>query len=236
MDSSVPEAITFGKKILWIPSLKEVGIPVSYVVPSTLSAKLKDYSMHWIERGDPIIEYEISYFNKDKKEPDKWYKFRKPDTRSSIRFEIKSPISGLMVDKREEESIGSSGSDLKLPVLLVPNDEPLPDDYNFYIYNHICKTLAHVYWRIAVIEYAYLGSTYAVRLREWSNDFRIINFYQKSIKTLQQRRDSDFEKYAIREISKEDKAIISNIQDLRTRYTDLRQKLVHISREFGESI
>lgn len=60
--------------------------------------------------------------------------------------------------------------------------------------------------------------------------------YEEYRNSLDNRDSESFREYDIREITKDDYGLIDNIQQLRANDLILREKLLHISKEFNESI
>ena len=62
--SNVPENVTFGKKILVIPSLKEMGVPefIGGLGYLKLATDLEEYRYFgkWIKRGDKLLKYRFN--------------------------------------------------------------------------------------------------------------------------------------------------------------------------------
>lgn len=149
--NSVPESITFGKKILTIPTLKEMGIPLAGLSIIEMNPQFyeKRYSGGcWINRGDHILTYKFRFFNTEK--PSFLSKFGRLDQMWDYTKEIVSPISGLLIGTRDEDAINfTSGLQYQwcqervLPIILVPNDEPKPEKTNFYNYDSLATQLYH---------------------------------------------------------------------------------------------
>lgn len=238
----VPESISFTNKLLYIPTLKEVGIPMADfgLAKSNDNIKYEVYNGYWVERGAPLLSYGFSFYSKEK--PSLMDKIRGYDPEWDTDFHIKSPISGLILMLREEKTIDNSlglqyqgCTDTVLPVILVPEDEPLPDNENFYTYNSVARTVASHFYHIPIRDYSVSRTE---RLRDYisKGDTALADFYSDKLKTLQNRDQSQYKEYRIEEISEKDTTLIRHIQDLRTKDINLREKLLHISRAFGTSI
>lgn len=238
--NEVPNSVTFGKKILTIPSLNEVGIPLAGVSLVQANPKFKEFwavGGCWVNRGELLLTYEFRFF--ETLEPSFLSRFGMQDPIWVDRFEIRSPISGLIVLSRHEDSI-STGLQYQwvqeygaLPIILVPNDEPLPDDKNFSLYNQMTKELRRSF---NVIPVRRPQKTQPERLFTYLDDPVSKEEFGAYYKQLEHRNPEDYTQYDIREITHEDKNLISSIQNLRGSDIILREKLVHLSREFGTSI
>ncbi len=241
--ATVPKSISFTHKVLYIPTLKEVGIPMADFGLAKINEAIKyeAYNGHWVKRGEPLLSYKFSFFDKEK--PSLMDKIRGYDPKWDVDFHIKSPISGLILNLREEKTIDLSigglqyqgCTDFVLPVLLVPEDEPLPDTDNFYEYDKIGRTVADQFYRIPIRDYSVSGTE---RLGDYisKRDADVAKVYSDKLKTIQQRDPSEYRNYRIEDISEKHTALISRIQELRTKDINLREKLLPISRAFGTSI
>jgi hypothetical protein len=238
----VPQSITFGYKVLHISTLAEMGIPLSglgLVKPNEgLSKYTPDPNACWIERGDPLLTYEFWYFQNEK-EPR--FSFSK-DPIWERTYEIVSPISGLLLSMREEQTAGLTGgllyqwdNEKALPVILVPNDEPPPDSANFNVYDEMARVLYNSFNLLPIRDYSKPSPE---RLRGWldRNEGDATKVYLERLTALQERNPNDHRAYDIREISAADGEVIRSVQHLRANDLDLREKLVHIARKYGESI
>ena len=238
--NAVPDSVTFGKKILTIPNLNEVGIPLAGVSLVQTNPKLKEYwavGGCWVDRGDLLLTYEFRFF--ETLEPSFFSRFGRRDPIWVDKFEIRSPISGLIIFSRNEDSI-STGLQYEwvkeygaLPIILVPNDEPLPDDRNFFSYNSMNKELLRSF---DVIPMRRPQKIDPERMVTYLDDPYSKEKFEAYRRQLENRNPEDYTQYDIREITHEDKDLMRNIQNLRGKDILLREKLVHLSREFGESI
>lgn len=234
----VPESITFGYKVLQIPTLEEMGIPMGGYGLCSLNEGLSSqgYDTCWIERGDPLLTYDFQFFSRNVKIP-LLSIFNDPIQHQT--FKIVSPISGLLLSTRQEQTLGFLGglqyqycNEQRLPMILVPNDEPPPDAHNFYVYDQIAQYLSSDFDLIPIRDYSRLSPE---RLRDWINR-KGDDTDLKYLSTLRERNGDSYRAYEIREISDTDRELISKVQHLRGKDLQLREKLVHIARKYGESI
>jgi hypothetical protein len=237
----VPASISFGLKILRIPSLAEMGIPMAGYGICRLSERLGDHSYDtcWINRGDPLLEYEF-----------RWFEYETSPFLAAVRgdplwhetFRIVSPISGLLLSTRREQTIAfASGVGLqyqccdepRLPVILVPNDEPLSSSDNFYVYDDIASHLRNNFEKIPI-----QAGSKTSRLREYIARYGVetASLYREHLSALEGRVPDSHRSYHIKEITAADSDLISIVQHLRSRDIDLRDKLVHIARKYGKAI
>lgn len=143
----IPKGITFGTKVVVVPS---------YLGGFTHSGYVRDFSekrnYRWIERGEPIGEFII--------------KGSLHDTFYSRNFDkklhtapIKSPVSGLVLHATlssglEIYSRDKNWNTLTNPpiadfALLIPDKEPMPERGN-YIYTEMCRLIQdmkHYYFK-----------------------------------------------------------------------------------------
>jgi hypothetical protein len=242
--SNVPGSITFGKKALFIPSLKEVGIPVAGLAMVTMEPGLHDHRYQggrWVRRGEALLSYRFNAFTTEKESF--FDKIRGIQNTTSHTWTIVSPVNGLMLSCRDEWTSEYNphvrllyhGIDTPLlPVLLIPDDEPLPDKTNFYTYENMASWVSY-YLNFLVFRHASESS--GGRLRDYITKSEWVkNQLPNYQKALEARHNDSYNSYDIREIEPGDGQMISNIQSMRSKYLDLREKLVHLSRQFGHSI
>ncbi len=258
--SDVPQSITFGKKILFIPSLEEMGISLAGLGFNIMNSELiNQYNLNhghstWIKKGDKLLTYTFHAFTKEKSTLlERLMSIIGLDysalsqTTTSQTWSIVSPVNGLMISARNEqtsETNRSSGliyrnqKESILPVILIASDEPLPDNGNFYTYDKMASWLSS-YFNLLFLRHP--DDFFPSRLKDvvarWSSKFPYDDeWYSKEFDTLKNRNSKAYKNYEIREINSNDSALISHMQDMRDKFLDLREKLVHISREFGETI
>jgi hypothetical protein len=232
----VPSSITFGTRVMEIPTLEEMGIPIAgltYVTPAQGLTLAPDAC--WVNRGDVLVTYEVSFFIGDTA-PRGWFQ---KDRLENMKFMIRSPISGLLLDYRVERTADwewgvphSFITKYCLPVLLIPNDEPPPSADSFYVYDKISNVAAEVFHRLPRRN---RNATGLQRLKDWiswnPNDSA---WFYESRNTLKSRTNDAFRTHRIHEIGG-DNPLLSRVQDLRGQDLALREKLVHIARAFGQS-
>jgi hypothetical protein len=112
------------------------------------------YETCWVNRGDRLLKYDCRCFQHDA--PPFLSVFR-GDPWWHQSFEIASPISGLLLSTRPEQTVGYAVGlqyecchEERLPVILVPNDEPPPDSANFYVYDRIADFLLDNFDRMPI--------------------------------------------------------------------------------------
>lgn len=242
---AVPESITFGFKILEIPSLDEMGIPMAGLGLCKLAGGLQKYASDpascWIQRGAPIVSYLFRFYERETKS---WLSFFSEDRMRDCTFDIRSPISGLLLMNRDEATVsGIPGSRLQyqwcnercLPVMLVPTDEPAADTHNLSEYDRIARVVEH---NFDMLPYRDHSVSSPDRLRDWlaGPGAEFAEQYEERRRALQRRERDASREHRIREISEKDYELIRNIQDLRSKDIGLRDKLVHIARKLSVSI
>ncbi len=235
----VPESITFTNRMLEIPSLNEMGIPLaglSYVTKPEMYSGCNPTGF-WIERGDHLLTYYLPSFEHDQKR--KFWIFNLDDPIRKREFKIYSPINGLLIDNRTElRSLWQNYTRYQfceeklLPVLLIPEDEP-PPEYHWSVYNEFAdQALA----RLDLIPYRTHSQNQPERWRDGVlSDSDVSNHHSRCLKTLRNRDSQKFNQPRIREFTTDDQILVKEIQKLRAKNLSLRDKLVHISRQFGES-
>ncbi len=237
--SEVPPGIKFGKKVLYLPTLDEVGIPFAgYVVTSNvLSEARKDYGT-WVERGEHILTYRVRLFSKPKKPAIPFVS----DPFRTVTFEVKSPIAGMYIDSRNEHTVAFSHSvqyennpELLLPIILAPDDEGPASVDNFSAYDGIADLLKRNWQRLPTRRHSEMKpERMKDRMQVEGADFS--QQIQTDAKRLESRQASQYRSYRVEEISQADKGLIYTIQKVQEAYPNLRGHLSHISREFGEKL
>lgn len=241
----VPDSITFGFQVLEIPSLDEMGIPMAGLGFCRLADSLDSYpydpSTCWVARGAPILSYVFNFYRNEAKSK---LAFLTGDPMETETFEIRSPISRMLLMNRNESTLGGiPGLSLqyewcnepRLPVLLVPNDEPPTDAHNFHVYDRVAGFVSR---RFDMLPYRDRSSTSPERLGEWlvNRGAESAATYNQRRQTISNRKHDDFRKYKLREITQNDHEVIRKVQEMRGRDIVLRDKLVHLSRRFSESV
>jgi hypothetical protein len=169
----LPQSIEFGYTILSIPSLEEMGIPLSGlgIVQSseTLGQYLPNPETCWINRGDLLLTYSFQFFQSESTPRLAFLK----DPMWTRTYEIISPVSGLHLAMRKEETVRFTlglqyqwEREPLLPIILVPNDEPPPDWHNFYEYDRIAQLLSECFYRLPI---RHPEKSSPERLRDWLN-------------------------------------------------------------------
>jgi hypothetical protein len=239
----VPATMTFSYKVLRIPTLEEMGIPMAGYGVCTLNERLQGlgYDICWIDRGDPLLKYDFRCFRNSAKP---FLAAIRGDPWLHQTFEIISPISGLFLYARSEQTVGSIPGmslqyeccdELRLPVILVPNDEPPPSSNNFYVYDKIAHFLREYFEMIPVRD---RSRTSPERLGDYivRNDDDIKKIYRAHLNALRSRNPDSHRTYDIRKISAADTELVGRVQHLRSKNIELRGMLVHLARQYGEAI
>lgn len=241
----VPDSIAFGFKVLEIPSLDEMGIPMAGLGICTLADGLDSYPYDptkcWVSRGAPILKYAFRFYRNEARSP---LSFFTGDPEDAETFEIRSPISGMLLMNRKEFTVGYvPGLSLqyewceepRLPVLLVANDEPPADTHNFYVYDQIANFVAR---HFDMLPYRDRSWTTPERLRDWlgKEGAESASTYNQRKQKICSRRHDDYRRYKVREITQNDHEVIRKVQEMRASDVALREKLVHLSRKFSESV
>jgi hypothetical protein len=194
----------------------------------------------WVERDTPLFTYRFVFYRNEK--PNKLVAFFSDEPKWHQEFTITSPISGMLLGTREEETIGFIPSGLQyqfckdhlLTALLVPNDESSPDTSNFYTYDQISRLLAE---NMDLLPFRDHSQTATERLREWMarQETSTVQSFEKDRTALRSRDRNKCRSFGTREISTQDYELIRNVQHLRSGDLSLRDKLVHIARKHAES-
>src|SRR5262249_20621277 len=124
----------------------EMGIPMAGLGLAELHPELEPMRYRpepegcWIERGDTLLTYTFR--------PQKKLLEFSDDRIAERTFTIVSPISGVLLEMRDENTVSHFGplqyqwcEEKRLPILLVPDEEPLPDLENFYTYDSMTRWL-----------------------------------------------------------------------------------------------
>lgn len=214
----VPESIAFSDKILITPTLIETTIPkdLGYLGIFETKVKIGD----WVSRGDELIVAKYHFYNNYVK-PTGWLR---SDSIVEYEISLKSPVSGLVVDLREDRvgyysdypMSGDSlvyGSKNIFPIILLPEDEEQQNFWGNYFYEQIANALDSSWSRLL---FSHIEKGY-MRLHEARPELKYEN-----IKKIDTR---DFE---IRKINSDDKSILDNVRDLRASDLILRDKLLHL--------
>jgi hypothetical protein len=190
-----------------------------------------------VKRGDPLVTYNLASFINDSRP------LLRKDHRYGEQMVINSPISGIILRTRREETLEFNpqmslqypfGEHPLLPVLLVPNDEPPTDTINFYVYDRIAEFLGS---RFELLPIRGRSDLEPRRLRDWLNGNPEAGpGFSKDRQTLRDRNPAQYRTYQIRDMNAGDVDLIQDVQHLRSRDLKLRDRLLHIARRFGDSI
>lgn len=238
-----PSSIQFGKKILAIPTLAEVGIPFGGYCRAVFNKSIEqrrraNFGHSWVSRGELLVTYHLRFFQKANKP----FLPLISDPIWTHKVEITSPVSGLILNMRSENTLGFGHGGLQyegvdervLPVLLVPEDEPLAETGPFYRYDEIAHQMLSGFDLIPIRDRSNIRPE---RIRDYiQRGGSIAGSLSERLQVFRTRKSGGSRQYQIRTLSKEDRETIYFVDELRKADIGLREKLVHISREFGESI
>lgn len=235
---NIPAGTTFGYQVLEIPSLQEMGIPMAGYIECRLSKRLNSlrYMPCWIELGEHLLTYDCRCFQH---ESPPFLSGVRGDPWTHQSFEIQSPIRGLFLSLRSEQTVQSprgiqyqNCNESLLPVILLPNDEPHPNSAPFRAYDRIAEFLLMNFDRIPVRVYSkrkpdrfrtYLAGCTANEAQH----------YQTYRETLRTRRPENHRAFSVREIGPNDSGLLREVQSLRTQDRQLDEALAHITRRYG---
>jgi|GEM_PF-3948668 len=172
--SSVPASVEFTDKLLFLPRLVEIGLslhlaglPVSKTlgklecIPGSFTELSREPSHCWIERGTPVMKYQIVYESLSQEKG--WFKDRTKKRIERKDVEIRSPISGMIVGFRDSDSVTQSTRDgietknkwgTMIPIILIPKDEPRPSICG---YNEVVETMRARRKDLMISEYSERG-------------------------------------------------------------------------------
>lgn len=233
----VPRSVTFGFKVLQIPSLEEMGVPLAGLALVRFDERLKGqgYTPCWINRGDKLLTYSIRSFVHEERNWSSLFS----DPVHHERFDIISPVSGLLLSMRKEYTVDFTVGlqyqwcrENLLPVILVPNDEPPPEVRNFYVYDQIALYLSNHFDTLVIRDHSRVDPE---RLLDYLKR-NVGEDYRGFLDALRERNGKDYKHYEIRELTGEDRELIDRVQNLRAKDYQLRETLVHLARKYGNSI
>ncbi len=242
----VPAKIEFSSKLLIVPGLEELGIPIPfahipYIVPHV---KYGD----WVKRGDKLITVSFESF-RQATPPNLIKRILFDDKKSVESYDICSPISGLVVNLRNTRSrtvtAGPGGvlngiimKELRLPNILIPSHEPDWDGYDLSRVRESIFNFVHRNWRVNVHN---IGGDYSsgkayekVRLGEGVSQYGVFSdklVEVDDVETLFLNNDAgsvDWEIIEYADYSKKDDWVDTYINDLRVNDEALYDKLKHL--------
>lgn len=236
----VPHGIKFTTSVLEIPTPESEGIPELYASRGFYSRAIKYRYLHpekcWVERGDPIIQAKfIVYGAQD--EPRGLFKFIAKDPTWSTCFILKSPISGLLVHASDYycgyywDYPSSTGSGSRLvygheaiwPSILVPSDEPPPDDHYVQNFMHNLGTLAEQ----ERFRFLYSTKSGLKRLKDVGIPEEKMAAAERMLGNYKRPRTGTS---VVRRLNESDIVILGNIQSLRKQDLSLRLLLADVAR------
>jgi hypothetical protein len=158
LSRSIPEQVKIGSKILRIPSLDELGIPAPLQCITHFDRLVSEAT--WVERGDPLGEFIINYYDPNFKN-NIWSKLSgKPDS-FSHRFLLLSPSPGLVMDYsghycrnnnnlKSQSAASNLGVGLiqrtSMPILLLPED-PIIDEEILIEFSNFLHSSISLNWK-----------------------------------------------------------------------------------------
>jgi len=227
-DKKTPSNIKFSSKVLRFPSLRDFGIDEKITVRLNVESKFE--IGNWVERNDEVAIIEVMLYEKKEKPKS----FFKSDNTTVWTFSFKSPISGLVIGQKQDYLAQNSyGYSLfftrnVFPVLLVPEYEPQPTEFNSTAYSDLWKTLSIEWPRM----YTWDRDKGDIRIGElYAKDQISNNESQPEFETILE----DFSQAADKEYRAEwwssTDIYRSTIEHLRANNLDLREKLLHLVKE-----
>lgn len=218
--SEVPQSIRFGTDIVTIPTFQKAGLDEKLYCRGTIKSALR--IGQWINRDDELLAITLHVYSMPQKPKYFWSK----DLTYPISFSLKSPVSGLVIGLQDEYigyyaqyAMGKEplvyGNKSIFPVLLLPKDEPPLNIYRLEFYNEYSKVLNQE-WRLLQFSHRDKGYT---RFSESFSESEL-RFVKGEVKL----------PALLSTFVKDQWPLESNIQNLRTGYLDLRDKLVHLVR------
>jgi hypothetical protein len=227
----VPETITFGSHCVEVPELEKAGIPAALAMLSIVENKVEIGD--WVQRGQLLVEASLPVF--DRREPPSRTLFWAKDSFTYLKYQLYSPVSGLVLDMRKQlsayhDQYADSGKSLCYgenevrPVLLIPDDEPPPGEWSYSYYRPLYRSLRANYWQLL-----YSHGTGYMRLPEALADMEearraMISAFIENAKEGEQLKRQDVEVLPLEELKSADRFAI----DMRSHDLILRRKLRHI--------
>lgn len=216
----VPDPITLSDRILFVPTLVEVGIPTEIGYLGIFKPLVKEGE--WITRGDDLLTMNYWIFENHTKP--RW-SFLSDPVRETTSVTLKSPASGLIIGFRLERSpyprtFSPERYDARtvFPIILLPKGEEEPDDWELSFYENMISTLERNWWFVA-----YSGHYGKSRLREEFPDLKAETYDNRPLRDYRYRNAID--KFEVRPIRKDDDDIWNSIRKLRKSNTYLQIKL-----------
>ena len=245
----VPHGRSFSSKILQCPSLEELGVKPPFAYLPFIIPHVK--SGDWVKKGDKLVTYSIVKYVKNEKPPLLWRLIFK-DRTSVKNFTLNSPVSGLVINLRFAHSrvipdnyipglfYGCITSELKLPNILIPKNEPKWDSYNLNNFlDEICNYISRN-WRVSFHNTG-SGDYKKIRLLDAINNYNSFkhNDYNKqqldlSIKQAEEkfsdidRNNISWPIFKYKELSKKDEWLDRYIDELRNEDDQLYNLLDHL--------
>lgn len=182
------------------------------------------------------MEVEYQYY--ELLEKPRWF-FQSDDVRA-LTFQLRSPISGLLVDLRETwtayrsdyRGATTSGRELVygnqrvVPLLLVPQDEPPADGYAMSFYSDVGRFLNQCS-QVLLTSHAEKGY---VRLSEVLHEYDTEKVEEAS-RRLQCGEEDLLNSFPVISFNCSNRTLLDRIQNLRAHCLGLRDQLVHLVKD-----
>lgn len=223
---TVPTTIHFGSDLLFVPTFEEAGIPGMLGRQAAVNSHVR--VGQWVNRGELLIQASLRLYHRDRKPLLPIF----PDSMWTATVLLQSPVSGLVVDQREETvadlaewgSVNTRTMPV-LPVLLVPQDEPPQEEWRLYYFREIGIILRDQ-WRLLAENHA---GTRFIRLGERHAQLQSREL-QEAIDAMQGFERPRLNAFEVRAMRAGDKRILRIVQGLRAYDLVLRDKLVHLTK------
>jgi hypothetical protein len=204
----VPNTIFFGDEVLLIPNMQEVGIPKELRTLGNVQPQIQIGG--WVERGEEILTITYDIFEKAEKSKH-WFS---SDNTFSTKKSLRSPVSGLVIDYREEHG----GYEKIFPIILLPKDEPPQQSYEIRFYYEDVVRILNTYWNNICCYYSHHRYD---RLKDIEPNLEYKRVDEKIA----------LKNFEIRKITSDDRSILYRAQSLRENDLILRDKLVDLVKE-----
>lgn len=223
---TVPPNIHFGGDLLFVPTFEEAGIPGMLARQAAVKSHVR--IGQWVNRGELLIEANLRLYHSDRKPLLPIF----PDSMWTATVGLQSPVSGLVVDEREETVADPAEwgtvytrTMRVLPVILVPRDEPPQEEWRLH-YFHEIGIILRDQWRLLADSHK---GTRFIRLGERHAQSQNREL-QEAVDAMQGFERPRLEAFEVRAMTAGDERILRIVQGLRAYNLVLRDKLVHLTK------